>query len=364
MQDYFSYQLIKTLLIKPFLLAGITAFVCSYFVIRFAQYFKLLDSRWLRHHPAQTHTGVVPRAGGLALFTAIFLIAFLFFPLSKPFLGIIIGAVIILVVGILDDFFDLNPFFRLGTIFLAGAVVVGFGTGISYITNPLGGVIALDSYRISFDFFGSHSIILLADIAAIVWIVWCMSMVDWSGGVDGQLPGFVGVSALVIGLLSYRSVVEQDLTQWVPATLAIIVSGAYFGFWPWNFYPQKIMPGYSGKALAGYFLAVLSIMGSAKIGAAMLVLAVPLVDAAYTILRRIASGHSPFWGDRGHLHHKLLEMGWSKRGIALFYFFISGVLGVIALTTDSFIKTAIFLATALCLLSFLLYISFKNKTFS
>jgi UDP-GlcNAc:undecaprenyl-phosphate/decaprenyl-phosphate GlcNAc-1-phosphate transferase len=95
------------------------------------------------------------------------------------------------------------------------------------------------------------------------------------------------------------------------------------------------MPGYSGKSLAGFFLGVLAILSGAKIATAILVLGVPTMDALIAILRRLSKGQSPVWGDRGHLHHKFLDLGFSKRTIALFYLFSSLILGLIALSLNS-----------------------------
>ena len=160
-----------------------------------------------------------------------------------------------------------------------------------------------------------------------------MNIIGWSCGVDGQLPGFVTIAAVIIGILGLRA--NQDITQWPVIILAAACAGAYLGFLPWNFYPQKIMPGYSGKSLAGFFLAVLAILSGAKVATMILVLGVPMADAVLTIIRRVATGHSPVWGDRGHLHHKLLDLGFSKRRIAVFYWLFSVVLGVGALFLNS-----------------------------
>ena len=96
-------------------------------------------------------------------------------------------------------------------------------------------------------------------------------------------------------------------------------SGAFAGFLPWNFYPQKIMPGYSGKTLAGFLLGLLAILSYGKLGTALLVLGIPTIDAIFTLTRRVAKGKSPVWADRKHLHHVLMDAGWGKRRIALFY---------------------------------------------
>lgn len=348
----------KTLLIKPFVVAFVVSFMATPLVIIFARRFGLVDDPTKRKHPAHVHIGVIPRAGGLAIFIGVFLSMLFFLPLTKQFLGIILGALILVFVGLLDDKYDLSPHFRFLTNILAAFIVVGGGTGISYITNPLGGVVHLDTLRVHFDFFGPHSIVIWADFFAVIWIVWCMNMVNWSKGVDGQMPGFVAISAFVLGLLSFRFLTAGDLTQWTTAGFAFITAGAFLGFLPFNFYPQKIMPGYGGGALAGYLLAILSILSVAKVGTAILVLGIPMVDAFYTVGRRLWAGKSPFWYDRGHLHHRLLDIGWGRRRIALFYWMVSAILGTIALFLNSSQKLFAFFLIGVILGGALLWLSF------
>jgi UDP-GlcNAc:undecaprenyl-phosphate/decaprenyl-phosphate GlcNAc-1-phosphate transferase len=158
-------------------------------------------------------------------------------------------------------------------------------------------------------------------------------MLNWSKGVDGQLPGIVVIAALVIGVLSWRF--TEDVTQWKVIGLSAITAGAYLGFLPWNFYPQKMMPGYGGGALAGYLLAVLSILSGAKLATLILVLGIPMIDAVYVIINRLRKRQSPVWGDRGHFHHKLMDLKWGKRRIAIFYWLVTLILGVVALQLNA-----------------------------
>jgi UDP-GlcNAc:undecaprenyl-phosphate GlcNAc-1-phosphate transferase len=148
-----------------------------------------------------------------------------------------------------------------------------------------------------------------------------MNFVNWSKGVDGQMPGFVGIAAIILGLVAYKFT-GHEISATAVSLLAFATSGAFFGFLKYNRYPQKIMPGYGGGALAGYLLAVLSILSWAKLGTLFLVLSMPLVDAFYVILRRLKDLKSPFKGDAGHFHHRLLTIGWGKTRIALFYWFV------------------------------------------
>lgn len=322
-------------MINGFILALFITFLSTPLVIKIAKKLHLVDDRTKRYHPAAVHHGVIPRAGGLAIYLGIACSMLFFIPVSKVIVGILLGMVIIVSVGLWDDYTDLSPYLRLMTNIAAALMVVGVGVGVPFITNPLGGVIHLDMVKIPFEFFGtSHSILILADLFAVIWIVWMMNAIGWSAGVDGQLPGVVVIAALVIAALSQRFA-AHDISQTVVTTLAIITAGAFLGFLPWNFYPQKIMPGYGGKSLAGFLLAVLSILSGAKLGTVILVTSIPLIDALYTLIRRIASKKSPFKADRGHLHHLLLDAGWGKRRIAFFYWGVSLLLGILALTLGS-----------------------------
>lgn len=330
----FPFSLWQSLFFKPFLLGFFVAFATTPLVSKLAWHFGLVDDPRKRVHPAQIHKGIIPRAGGLAIFLGIFLPVFFFLPLTKQLWGILAGATILVIIGLLDDKFDLSPYFRLITNFLAAGLVVAGGVGISFVTNPFGEIIPLDTWRIKFDFFGPHVIIFWADLFALLWIVWCLNMVNWAKGVDGQMPGFVGIAAIILGILAFRFTLK-DPSQWMVSALAFLTAGAFWGFLPFNFYPQKIMPGYGGGSLGGYMLAVLAILSGAKVATAILVLGVPMMDAVYSVFRRILAGKSPVWADRGHLHHKLMQIGWGKRRIALFYWLISAILGAGALSLNS-----------------------------
>jgi len=320
----------------PFLLSVVLSFIFTKLTIALAWRTKLIgiDDPKENHHSNVVHQYPVPRGGGLPIFLAVFLASSPWLFLDKHWWGIFLGALVTLVVGLLDDKFDLNPYLRLACNCLAALSVVGAGIGIAFITNPFNGLIRLDQPQLVFNFLGqARSIWILSGLFGLLWIVWNMNIVGWSSGVDGQLPAFVFIAALVMAILGLKF--SADITQWPVIVLSAAVSGAYLGFWPWNFYPQRIMPGYSGKSLAGFFLGVLAILSGAKVATAILVLGIPTMDALMAILRRLSKGKSPVWGDRGHLHHKFLDLGLSKRAIALFYFFSSLLLGLIALSFNS-----------------------------
>lgn len=348
-------------IIVPFVIAMLTTLVVTPFVIGLARKLNLVDNPKTRYHPAHTHTGIIPRAGGLAILIGLIVAAVLYIPMTKLYTGMLIAAILLVIVGLVDDYQDVNPYIRLATNAIAALIMVGAGAGIPYITNPLtGGIIHLDTFRITFSFFGTHSILVWADLLAFVWILWTMNIVGWSAGVDGQMPGFVAIAALTLGLLSLRFTLK-DPSQEAVTVLAFIVTGTFLGFLPWNFYPQKIMPGYGGKTLAGFLLALLGILSYGKLGTALLVLGVPTIDAVYTLLRRVGTKKSPVAADRGHLHHRLLNIGWGKRRIALFYWGVSAILGVIALTVTSQQKVFALLLLAAGIGAFLIWVQFFTQ---
>jgi len=349
---------------NPEILSLISAFFFSFLLtsptIAIARKLNLVTDKKTRFHPAHTHHGIVPRAGGIPIFLAILITTFMFLPLSKIMIGILISSVILVAVGTIDDYSDISPYLRFALNLVIAAIVIAFGLGIPYISNPLGEVIRLDTWQIHIDFFGSHSIWVLADILAVIWLAWTTNMVNWSKGVDGQLPGFVAITAIFMGLLSQRFT-AHDISVSSVTIFSFIVAGAYLGFLPFNFYPQKIMPGYGGGGLAGFLLGILSILSFAKLGTAVLILSVPTIDAVYTILRRLKKKQSPFRADWGHFHHRLIEIGWGKRRIAIFYWLISFILGVSSLFLKTTEKIVAFVACALILYVFILIIDRMKK---
>lgn len=304
--------------------------------IKLAQKYRLLDDPKLRLHPAHAHKRVIPRAGGLPIYLGIVLSILLLVPLTKSIIGILLGISLLLIVGLLDDFWlDFSPYPRLVLQFLAAGIVVASGVGINYITNPTGGIIRLDEIVFPFQFLGDHTVVLIADLFAFFWIAWMMNMVNWSKGVDGQMPGIVAVAALIIAALSSNLAVRGDYNQQLIANLSLITAGASLGFLIFNWYPSKILPGFSASTILGFMIATLSILSGAKLATALLVLLIPSVDFFYTFLRRVVSGSNPFRADQKHLHHLLLQRGWSHPKISLFYISSCAILGLTAINLSS-----------------------------
>lgn len=321
----------------------------------------------LRQQIKDTHVGNLPRGGGLAIglglllvigIWAIFDFHHLFFPwvgeqisltTSSLFLvsSIYLGAVILMVIGFFDDVFDLSPLPRLLVNIGVALLLVGAGLKIDFITNPFApGVWEL------------HHLPLLSGLLTIIYFTALCNITNWAKGVDGQLPGVVVIAALIIAGVSYRLTGELNYNIF----LSCLVAGAFAGFLWWNFYPQKILPGFGAGSLAGYFLAVLSILVGAKIATLFMVLALPIADACFTILRRLCAGKSIFLGDRGHLHHKLLDdLGWGRRRIALFYYLTTLLMGVLALLLPTWGKIFTFLLVSALVFYFLIWVKYHHR---
>lgn len=324
-------------------------------VIRLYTRLGWLDNPATQNHPKVVHTYPVPRGGGLVVAAGI-VAALVFTAALQPELwGVMLGALILLISGTLDDHYDISPYVRYLLNFLAAGLVIVSGIGINFVTNPLGtGVLHLDIWQFMVPIFGFPlTLSLPGDLIALIWIVWNMNAVNWAKGVDGQLPGFVSLAAIFIALLSLRFL--GDTSQTTVALLALSVSGAFAGLLVWNVYPQKMMPGYAAGSLAGYFLAVLAILSGAKIATVLLLLAIPTVDGFFVVSRRLAKGKSPFWGDRSHLHHRMLDAGWGKRRIAAFYWAATFVFGIVSLQLDSRAKLYAMMAIAILFLALVIW---------
>jgi UDP-GlcNAc:undecaprenyl-phosphate GlcNAc-1-phosphate transferase len=331
----------------------LVAFVISYFitpiVIKFSKKLGIMDDPKTNKHPKVIHTKPIPRGGGIPIYFSILFASLFFIPIDKHLISILIGATLIVVMGFYDDKYNLSPYLRLIIGFTAALIPILSGIGISFLTNPLGGIIDLSNPIIS-------------DIFALIWIVFLMNMLNMGAkGIDGQLSGVVVISALTITALSFYY--SADITQWPVILLTSITAGAFLGFLPWHKFPQKIMPGYGGATLAGYMLAIASILSTTKVGTLIVVLGIPLIDTGYTMIRRIMSGKSPVWGDRGHLHHRLLDSGLSKNQVSHFYWSLTAILGILALNLNSTYKLYTIIGVSLVLGGLILWLTKRSKQY-
>jgi UDP-GlcNAc:undecaprenyl-phosphate GlcNAc-1-phosphate transferase len=245
----------------------------------------------------------VPRLGGVALFLGILVPALAFLHLGHQTRGLLLGAAVALIVGLVDDFRGLPWYAKLGGQVAAAAVLVGFGVWIDRFTLP---------------FIGIHTLPSAAGILlTILWIVAIMNMVNFLDGLDGLAAGVAAIAGLTF------SVIALSLGKVDAAILSAIVFGACVGFLRHNFYPARIFMGDSGALLLGFVLAAISVQGLLKTAATvalffpLLVLAVPIVDTTFVVVRRLKNRERVFEADQAHLHHRFLRRGFSQRRAAL-----------------------------------------------
>ena len=227
--------------------------------------------------------------------------------------GLLVGGAVATVLGVLDDTLQLRARWQLlGQVALAALAVVAGITVTSSTTRSAPDNITLDGpYAVGF---------------TMVWIIGMINSINFIDGLDGLSSGIALIAAVTLGLISMTTATNQPFV----AVLCFALAGSLLGFLRWNFHPASIFIGTSGVMFVGYTLAVLSILGSAKVAVALLVLGVPIIDTFWIIVRRLATGHSPFTPDRGHIHHRLLDMGLSHGQTVLVIYGICILLAVMS----------------------------------
>ena len=311
-------------IVVVFLFAAILALVLTPLVRRVVMRYEIVD----RPEARRVNTIPVPRGGGLAIASAFLAVAGLFIyandgstlvaaPISlqpSDLAALFLGGAAAAALGAIDDLLDLRARWQLlGQVALAcGAVALG--VTIDFIANPI----------------GSGIIRISGPVAAgltVFWIVGMINSINWIDGLDGLSCGISFIAAVTLGLISLTTQVGQPLI----AVLCFALAGALLGFLRWNFHPATIFAGTSGVQFLGFTLAVLAILGTAKVAVALLVLGVPIIDTFWIIVRRASQGRSPFSPDRTHIHHRLLDLGLSHRQSVLVIYGICLTLAVLAL---------------------------------
>ncbi len=280
------------------------------------------------------HSTAQPKLGGAALYLSFaggaIVLAFLGFTdevAGARIAAMLLGGLVLIIGGILDDKYDLPAWIQILFPVAAALLVVLAGTHISYITNPFGGSLVLDQFKI-----GSFPV--LGSLVVFLWIMGMTYTTKFLDGMDGLVSGISGIAGIVIFALSLAPAVQQTTT----AFLAIIFAAVCLGFLPFNFFPAKIFLGEGGSTFTGFMIGTLAVISGGKIATALLVLGIPLMDAAWVIVRRLWYGASPFVGDKKHLHFRLLDVGFSQRQAVLFLYFLSAFFGGIAVFLQSWGK--------------------------
>ena len=190
-----------------------------------------------------------------------------------------------------------------------------------------------------------------------LWIVGMINSINFIDGLDGLSSGISLIAAVTLGLISLTAAIAQPFI----GILCFGLAGALLGFLRWNFHPATIFIGTSGVMFVGYTLAVLSILGTAKVAVALLVLGVPIIDTFWIIVRRIRAGSSPFTPDRGHIHHRLLDLGLSHSQTVLVIYGLCIVLAVLSFVLSGTQQLYSFLGLAV-VFGLILFLVTRNET--
>lgn len=321
------------------------------FLARFSAHFGIVDEP---DGHRKIHTEPIPLLGGLVpylviaigIITALLLTDRLTSGAITPshYIGFLCGGAVLMIGGWLDDVYRLPPRVTILFPMLAAGLAIAGGIEVTKLTNPFGGVLLLSAWQSGLLVFG--------------WLMVVMYVTKLLDGLDGLDTSVVSVGTLAIILLSLSTAYFQPDV----ALFGSIGIGALLGFLVWNWSPARIFLGEGGSTFLGYYLGVLAVISGGKLATALLVLGIPLLDLFFVIIRRARRGaHAIVEADRGHLHHQLLDRGWSQPRIVLFYLFFALVFGVGALFLQSGQKALVFLILFAVMLFCVVLLSRKSR---
>ena len=335
-----------------FIIYFLLAFVLSASLVpllRFLAFrWKILD----QPNERKIHRRPTPLLGGLAIFVSFFAVLFLtkdhLFPSAlsiSHWLGFFAGALILMIGGFLDDKYNLKPKWQILFPILAIVAVLLGGIEIPKISNPFGGFIFLDGQ-------------ILSAALIVFWLLGMMYTTKLLDGVDGLVSGLGMIGSLVIFLFTMTTQYLQPDIAWA----AWLFVGATAGFLVFNWNPASIFLGEGGSLLIGYVLGVLAIISGGKIAIALLIMGIPILDVAWTIIRRTLKGKNPFrFADKKHLHHRLLAAGLSQRQTVLVFYSLAFFFGLSGLFLQSRGKLIALILLFVLMLFLVAYLSHLKK---
>ncbi len=300
-----------------FLLAGVVAFVTTPLAKKFAYVIGAVD---VPRDNRRMHKTPKPRLGGLAIFLGFLAAELLFGTMDRLMMTVLVGSLIIVTLGILDDVLRLPAWIKFIVQIIAAAIPVIYGgLRIEFFT--------------SFHILGAEEYVYLGFLSipvTILWLVGVTNAVNFIDGLDGLAAGISTIASL--SLLIICCITNDFYVAVVIACLA----GALAGFLPYNVNPAQIFMGDTGSTFLGFLLAAMSVQGLFKFytvvsfGVPFLILGLPLYDMTVVVFRRILSGKSPTSADRGHIHHRLIDMGFNQKQAVAILYGITLILGIIA----------------------------------
>jgi len=265
----------------------------------------------------RVHTGFIPRTGGVAIVAAILVPAAFFLDLEGPYLGILLGTLGVALLGLVDDIHGISPRTKLlGVALLALIPVVGYDVTFGHITLP---------------FLGNHDIGTGGYLLTIFWVVLLANLVNLIDGMDALAAGIVAIAAASFALLA------ASFGRIDASVLAAIICGSTLGFLRYNYHPAKVFMGDSGALALGFLLALVAVEGLLKTAATitlvapMLVIAVPILDTSFVVLKRLKYGRVPWGADHNHFYHRFMRIGFSQRRAAAYLHVWAGGLAAYAI---------------------------------
>ena len=284
-----------------FAIAAVLVLALTPLVGRLAPHIGGLDDKTDR---PRVHKGAIPRIGGLAIVAGILIPTAILIDLEGPYLGIFLGTFLVAALGLIDDLKGVTPSRKLaGVTVIALVPVVGFDVTFDRVTLP--GI-------------GDHDLGWTAYPLTILWIAFLANLVNLIDGMDSLAAGIVAIAAGAFAILS-ASFGRVDA-----AVLSAIVCGATVAFLYHNYHPAKIFMGDSGALALGFLLAALAVDGVLKTAAAitlvapLLVLAVPILDTSFVVLKRLKYRRPPWRADHNHFYHRFMRIGYSQRRTAAY----------------------------------------------
>lgn len=327
-------------IVLVFLAAAAISLVLTPLARRLALRFEVVDrpdSRRVNRLPIPRGGGVAAAAAFIAVGALVVVVDGSFFPAGRTgglttvdVIALLGGSALAAFLGVLDDYFDLRARWQFLAQLVLALVVVGMGIGVDVVANPFGpGVIRLEGvFEVAF---------------TVLWVLGMINSINFIDGLDGLSAGVSLIAATALGVISLTVGIDQPQV----AVFCLAFAGALLGFLRWNFHPAAVFAGTSGVFFFGYTLALLSILGTAKVAVALLVLGIPIIDTFWIIVRRLASGRSPFSPDRGHIHHRLLDLGLGHRQTVLAIYGICILLALLTFLLESNGQLYAFLAIVL-----------------
>ncbi len=287
--------------------------------------------------------GRLPYPAGI-IAVSVFLTVFAFAtPIGLKESGVMLAVVLLALTSFIDDRTPLPSWVRLLIQITVAFIVFAAGSRIYTLTSPVGGILKLDSFVIAAGPLGLLPV--LSGVFTIVWLLFTINALNWFDGIPGQVSVISMIGFLMLGLLAYFRNGETGTAEIAFVLAAIAAAGIFF-----DFPPGKVLMGDTGSMFFGLMLGLLGVYHGGKVATIFLALGIPLLDAAFVIIRRIANGRSPLQGGRDHLHHLLLEKGWSPRHIIGLTALLGTTFGVIALFLNTTEKGIAFIVLTLVVL--------------